>query len=145
MRLQRLLVAALAFLSLSGAALAQHSSMGHGAGPPPAAHGGGHFAAGPVVHFGPHDMATWRSGYWWHGWRGGRVGWWWFAGGFWYWYPTPIYPYPTYVPGDFVGGYPAPGTAWWWCDSPQGYYPYVQGCWHWRPVTPSFTPPYPPP
>jgi hypothetical protein len=145
MHLKTLMVAAVAALALPGAALAQHGGMGHGAGAPPGMHAGGHFAAGPVGRFGAHDLATWRAGNWWHGWRGGRVGWWWFAGGFWYWYASPIYPYPGYVPNDFVaGGYPAPGAVWWFCDNPPGYYPYVQGCWHWRPVNPSVSTVYPP-
>jgi hypothetical protein len=165
MYLKKLIVAVCATLMLPGAALGQHGGyghgggghgdyghgggyghggFGHGGGPPPGFHGG-HFAPGPVGHFGPHDLSTWRGGYWWHGWRGGRVGWWWFAGGFWYWYATPVYPFPDYVPDDWVGGYPAPGSVWWFCDNPPGYYPYVQGCWHWRPVAPNGAPYYPPP
>ena len=157
MHFRKLVVSAFAALMLPSAALAQHGGDGHGdyghgdyghvggyagGGRPPSV---GHFAPGPVAHFGARDLATWRGGYWWHGWRGGRVGWWWFAGGFWYWYAAPIYPYPTYVPGDWVGGYPAPGTVWWFCDNPPGYYPYVQGCWRWRPVAPNVAPGYPPP
>ncbi len=145
MHLKALIVAVAAALALPGAALAQHGGMGHGGGPPPGMHGGGHFAAGPVGRFGARDLATWRGGYWWHGWRGGRVGWWWFAGGFWYWYASPIYPYPAYVPDYYMGGgYPAPGSVWWFCDNPPGYYPYVHGCWHWRPVAPSASTFYPP-
>lgn len=151
MHLKKLIVAALAALCSPVAALAQHGGMGHGGmghggmghgGAPPAIHG---FAAGPVGRFGARDMATWRSGYWWHGWRGGRVGWWWFAGGFWYWFAAPVYPYPTYVPDYYIGGgYPAPGALAWWCDNPPGYYPYVQGCWRWRPAPPNYAPGYPP-
>ena len=134
------LIAAVAALTLPGAASAQHGPEGHGGGPPPG-FTGGHFAAGPVVgRLGARDLATWRSGWWWHGWRGGRVGWWWCAGGFWYWYPAPIYPDPTYVAGDVVGDAPAPGAAWWWCDDPPGYFPYVQSCWRWRPVAPTYGP-----
>jgi hypothetical protein len=145
MHLKTLMIAVTASLALPGAALAQHGGMGHGAGPPPGMHGGGHFAAGPVDRFGARDLATWRGGNWWHGWRGGRVGWWWFAGGFWYWYASPIYPYPAYVPDYYLGGgYPAPGSVWWYCDNPPGYYPYVRGCWHWRPVAPSASTFYPP-
>jgi hypothetical protein len=146
MHLKTLIVAVAAALALPGAALAQHGGMGRGGGAPPGMHGGGHFAAGPVGRFGAHDMATWRAGNWWHGWRGGRVGWWWFAGGFWYWYASPIYPYPAYVPDYYLGGgyYPAPGSVWWFCDNPPGYYPYVQGCWRWRPVAPSASTLYPP-
>jgi hypothetical protein len=150
MYLKTLIAAALAVLMLPAAALAQHGNghrgggygggYSHGGGPPPPGRMG-HFAPGPVGHFGAHDMATWRGGYWWHGWRGGRVGWWWFAGGAWYWYSTPLYPFPDYVPDYWIGGYP-PGAVWWFCDDPPGYYPYVQGCWRWRPVTPSVAPGY---
>jgi hypothetical protein len=105
----------------------------------------GALPAGPVSRLGPHEMAAWRAGWWWHGWRGGRVGWWWCAGGYWYWYEAPIYPYPNYVPGAFVGGgYPGSGPVLWFCDNPAGYYPYVRGCWRWRPVTPNTRPMYPP-
>ncbi|HEY1426816.1 MAG TPA: hypothetical protein VGF50_09105 [Caulobacteraceae bacterium] len=143
----KVVVAALAALTPPGAAFAQHAGHGGHGGPPGGGHvghmgghfdggrPGGHLAAGPIGRFGPHDMATWRAGYWWHGWRGGRVGWWWFAGGFWYWFAAPIHPYPSYVPDAFVaGGYPAAGAVWWYCDNPPGYYPYVQGCWRWRKV-----------
>ena len=140
MRVGKLAAAWLTALMLPGAALAQTYAR---SGPPPGY--GAHFAPGPVSRLAPHALAAWRAGYWWHGWRGGRVGWWWCAGGFWYWYPSPIYPYPSYVPADVVGGgRPAPGV-WWFCDSPPGYYPYVRGCRRWRPVAPSFDAPYPPP
>jgi hypothetical protein len=101
---------------------------------------------GPVARLAPADLATWRSGYWWHGWRGGRAGWWWCAGGYWYWFASPIYPYPTSVPVAVVGGgNPAPRAVWWRCDNPAGYYPYVRGCWHWRAAPPKSGPTYPPP
>jgi hypothetical protein len=140
MRLGQLTAATVLALLAPVAARAQHG--GHAPPPPPLV---GHFAAGPISRLPPREAATWRAGYWWHGWRAGRVGWWWCAGGYWYWYASPIYPYPADVPADFVGGgYPAP-TVWWFCDNPPGYYPYVRGCWRWRPVTPSSEPDYPPP
>lgn len=37
---------------------------------------------------------NWRAGHWRHGNHDGRHGWWWVVGGIWYFYPTPIYPYP---------------------------------------------------
>jgi hypothetical protein len=100
---------------------------------------------GPVARLPSADLATWRSGYWWRGWRGGRVGWWWCAGGYWYWFASPIYPYPATVPAAVVGGgYPSPRAVWWYCDKPAGYYPYVRGCWRWRAVTPKTGAAYPP-
>ena len=90
----------------------------------------GHFAAGPVGRFGARDLGAWRGGYWWHGFRGGRIGWWWFTDGFWYWYDSPVYPYPLYV-GDYyvpAEGYAPPAPVWYYCYEPRGYYPYVPAC-----------------
>ena len=77
----------------------------------------------------------------------GRYGWWWLVGNFWYFYPEPIYPYPTYVPPAIVvqqappmpAGLP-PAQNWYYCDNPKGYYPYVASCnGSWRAV--AVTPP----
>jgi len=38
--------------------------------------------------------AQWRSGYWFHGAYMERNGWWWVAGPNWYYYNSPVYPYP---------------------------------------------------
>ena len=89
-----------------------------------------HFAAGSVGRFGGRDLGAWRGGFWWHGFRGGRIGWWWFTDGFWYWYDTPAYPYPEFV-GDYSvpdEGYAPPGPVWYYCYEPRGYYPYVPVC-----------------
>jgi hypothetical protein len=95
--------------------------------------GGGlrsHFAAGPVARFGAREFAAWRGGYWWHGFRGGRIGWWWFADGFWYWYDAPVYPYPLYVGDYYVAseGYAPPAPVSYYCYEPRGYYPYIPAC-----------------
>jgi len=101
-------------------------------------------------HFNAHDRGVWRGGVWIHDWHGGRFGWWWTLGGFWYLYPEPIYPYPTYVPPAIVvqqappvpTGLP-PAQFWYYCDNPQGYYPYVASCngtWRSVPVTPPAAP-----
>ena len=61
-----------------------------------------------------------------------------------------IYPYPLYVPPAVVmqqappvpTGLP-PIQFWYYCDDPQGYYPYVASCngaWREVPVTPPGTP-----
>jgi len=97
-----------------------------------------------------YDYNAWRHGYWWQGRRNGRYGWWWNAGGYWYAYPKPIYPYPNpYIPPVVIQ--PAPGWApgplppppatqvWYYCPNPQGYYPYVAQCysgWQAVPATP---------
>jgi len=103
-------------------------------------------------HFSDRDRSFWRGGGWVHDWHDGRYGWWWQVGGFWYFYPEPVYPYPTYVPPAVVvqqappmpSGLP-PAQSWYYCDNPQGYYPYVASCngpWREVPATP---PPNSPP
>jgi hypothetical protein len=91
------------------------------------------FAAGPIGRFGARDFDAWRDGFWWHGFRGSRLGWWWFTDGFWYWYDAPIYPYPEFVadydlPGDSYGPGDPPGPVWYYCYNPAGYYPTVHAC-----------------
>jgi hypothetical protein len=99
----------------------------------------------------PRDRTVWRGGAWVHGWHEGRYGWWWRVGLFWYFYPQPVYPYPSYIPPAIVvqqappvpTGLP-PAQYWYYCDNPQGYYPYVASCnGAWRPVP--ATPPAAPP
>jgi hypothetical protein len=102
-------------------------------------------------HFGPADRARWQAGRWVHDWHDGRFAWWWMVDGFWYFYPEPIYPYPTYVPPAIVvqqappmpTGLP-PAQFWYYCDNPSGYYPYVASCtvpWRPVPVVPQAAPP----
>jgi hypothetical protein len=82
-----------------------------------------------IYRFRDYDFVRWRGGHWVQARRDGRVGWWWVVGPQWYFYPAPIYPYPDpYVP-PAVAGAPAPGAVtYYYCDNPQGYYPYVQAC-----------------
>lgn len=90
-------------------------------------HGGWH---GDIRRFHDHDFARWRSGRWVHGRHDGRRGWWWIAGGIWYFYPAPVYPYPDpYLPPSAVVP-PTPGAQryWYYCANPAGYYPYVPQC-----------------
>jgi surface antigen len=73
------------------------------------------------------DVDGWHRGRWNHGWHDGREGWWWIVGGLWYWYPSPIYPYPDpYRPP--LAAVPPPGQFWYYCRYPAGYYPYVAAC-----------------
>ena len=63
-----------------------------------------------------------------------------------YWYPepylAPVYAYPAYVPPPVVVAPPPPvargappAQFWYYCDNPQGYYPYITSCSSaWRPV-----------
>ena len=117
---------------------------------------GGHFADGHH-DWAPHpgwrgtifqlDIGYWRGGHWWHGPYLGEPGWWWIVGPDWYWYPRPIYPYPSpYLPAGTAPGF------WYYCDAYRQYYPYVGACPSgWRavpvgapppaPLTPAFPPP----
>ncbi len=133
-------------------ALAQHEHGGHGAH---GVHDGGHsrsHAAGPqnglrwhgdIRHFHQGDYGQWRSGHWFHGRHGGRLGWWWMVGPVWYFYPAPVYPYPDPFQPPAVGVPLAPSSLppqfWYYCDNPSGYYPYVPRCrgnWRALPATP---------
>jgi hypothetical protein len=94
-----------------------------------------------IHRFRHHDFDVWRHGHWHHGWHDGRFGWWWVAGGVWYLYPAPVYPYPDpYVPPPVVVLPPPPPPGfWYYCKNPPGYYPYVPVCygpWHSIPATP---------
>ncbi len=70
---------------------------------------------------------SWHRGRWFHGWHDGRGGWWWIVSGLWYWYPSPIYPYPDPYRPPLVSA-PPPGQYWYYCRYPAGYYPYVGVC-----------------
>ena len=63
---------------------------------------GGDFHGREFGHFGPGELRAWRGGAWRHEWHDGRFAWWWVVGGGWYFYPEPIWPYPTYVPPAIV-------------------------------------------
>jgi len=117
-------------------------------------HGSGHWSHHDFAHFSPAERAAWVGGGWHHEWHNGRFGWWWGVGGAWYFYPEPIYPYPTYVADIYYDpGMVAPPPAapvapvagyqpgyWYYCPASGAYYPYVQTCpVPWTPVAP--TPP----
>ncbi|MGO8753821.1 MAG: hypothetical protein ACLQHK_01145 [Gallionellaceae bacterium] len=117
-----------------------------------------------VHRFNHEELALWRGGRWNNSCYGGRCGWWWFAGGEWYFYEHPIYPYPlevsldTYVESvqeapvvavpatPVVQHAPAPVFAaqphqqvWYFCATANAYYPYVSSCpsgWQTVPATP---------
>jgi hypothetical protein len=82
-----------------------------------------------IYRFHDRDFARWRGGRWIQARHDGRVGWWWVVGPQWYFYPRPVYPFPDpYLPPAIaVAPTPGPGT-YYYCDNPQGYYPYVQAC-----------------
>jgi hypothetical protein len=102
-------------------------------------HGGGYYSndfhGRDYGHFSRSERGLWRGGRWDHGWHDGRFAWWWVAGGGWYFYPEPIYPFPTYVPPAIVvqqappmpHGLPS-SQFWYFCDDPRGYFPYIASC-----------------
>ncbi|HEY8027382.1 MAG TPA: hypothetical protein VIF60_22755 [Burkholderiaceae bacterium] len=128
---------AISALVFSSNASAQHMHGGH-------AHAVWH---GDIARFHEHDWGVWRGGHWTHSWHGGRYGWWWLAGGLWYYYPNPIYPYPgpweppvatVVTPGAAVT--PPPTNYWYFCQASNSYYPYVSACpggWQRVPATPA--------
>jgi hypothetical protein len=130
------LIAALASLSASSAAYAQRREA------PPRQW------RGDIARFHEHDWSVWRGGHWTHGRHDGRMGWWWVAGGLWYFYPAPVYPYPNpwepppvvlvNPPVDSVPP-PPPTQYWYYCEASRAYYPYVASCpggWKQVPATP---------
>jgi hypothetical protein len=47
--------------------------------------------------------------------------------------PVRDYVPPDYIPPEDLG--PPPQQFWFYCDAPEGYYPYVRDCTHeWQPV-----------
>ena len=125
----------------AGSATAQppfdrHPPRGAPPGHPPGYHGTYHFAFAhhDFAHFLPGERAAWLAGRWAHAWHNGRYGWWWFAGGAWYFYAAPVFPYPTYVSDYYVDDESGP-PMWYYCGSPPGYYPYIPRCtMPWQPV-----------
>jgi len=106
---------------------------------------------GDIRHFHERDLGRWRGGRWFHGEHFGRLGWWWIVDGVWYFYPTPVYPYPDpYVPPAVVVQAPPPSPSpaaaapqyWYYCSSVKEYYPYVSHCPEgWMKVVPQVKPP----
>jgi len=97
----------------------------------------GHWRGGDGHRFHERDFGYWRGGNWWRGWHEGRDGWWWIAGGGWYWYPAPVYPYPDPYRPPLVAV--VPGEVWYYCQNPAGYYPSVPACslpWQAVPASP---------
>jgi hypothetical protein len=80
-------------------------------------------------------VGAWHGGRWYQGWHSGRYGWWWAVPGYdWYAYDEPAYPYPAYPNTGYPGAPTAP-YFWYYCQSPPGYYPYVEQCaTPWQPV-----------
>lgn len=131
----------LAMLALGATALAAPSHgqrLGHGSGP--AWHG-------DIARFHEHDWGVWRGGRWIHSRHDGRLGWWWVVGSAWYFYPTPVYPYPNpWEPPPPPVVAPPPAQYWYYCEPASAYYPYVATCtspWKQVPATPAASTPVP--
>ena len=95
------------------------------------------FAHRSFARFTPAERLAWTHGRWFHRSWHGRFGWWWNAGGVWFWYDAPVYPYPTVVSDNYYEepDYDQAAPAWYYCYNPPGYYPYVPVCrGQWRPV-----------
>jgi hypothetical protein len=110
------------------------------------------FAGHDWAHFSVADRNVWRGGHWWHGPWHGRNGWWWNAGGAWYFYDVPVYPYPGFVSDYYVdddyydypdyAGQSGNAYSWYYCQNPPGYYPYIQNCKsQWQAVPAGAAPP----
>ena len=105
---------------------------------------------GDIHRFHEHDWGVWHGGHWFHGPHNGRMGWWWIAGGTFYFYPAPVYPYPSpWEPPPValvspLADTPPPQTQYWYfCPASNSYYPYVATCpggWQQVPATPSAAP-----
>jgi hypothetical protein len=116
-----------------------------------------HFEGRDYHHWGVGERELWRAGGWRHQEYMGRYGYWWVVGGVWYFYDTPVYPYPLVVPEimfnapvqvqqvvpvvptvpvrEVVVQQPAPSFRpqiqvqnWYFCENPRGYSPYVSSC-----------------
>lgn len=84
---------------------------------------GGSFWCGPPAYWGP---APWGPRYYYHG--------------------APVYygPPPMYVPPPqvYVQREPTDSDYWYYCDNPQGFYPYIRSCpGGWMKVIPENVPP----
>jgi hypothetical protein len=123
----------------------------HHGGTAPEQFNRGRFYGHDFDHFTPHEREIWHEGRWRHEFHDGRYGWWYDVDDVWYFYPEPIYPYPTFVPDivyipeveeapppEIVS--PPPSTYYYYyCDDAQAYYPYVASCdmpWRQVPATP---------
>ena len=65
----------------------------------------------------------------------------------WYFYPEPIYPYPTFI-SDYLIPVPTPLSPQYqyYCDNPPGYFPDVQACYDgWQAIPVAAPPALPPP
>jgi mono/diheme cytochrome c family protein len=96
---------------------------------PPAAASPYNFRGREYAQLSPAERGVWQAGNWRHESHNGHLGWWWVAGGIWYYYPEPVYPYPASISAYT---YPLPKIAsqyWYYCTDPPGYYPGIKACY----------------
>ncbi len=100
----------------------------------------------------PPDRNIWSHGRWHHRHYRGRYGWWWFVAGYGYWYEESYFPYPDYIsdeieqdmgdetPPDATPPNDLQGDTYYYCSSPDGYFPHVATCsvsWEAVPAAPT--------
>ena len=126
---------------------------------------GSYHGSGSRYHGSTSYHGGYKSGYKYHGhnshhghgnsyrfWIGGWApGWWGPAYPYPRYYPYyfPYYPYPYYAPGTVIAEQPAlsdpsqdQDSYWYYCQNPQGYYPYIKSCpGGWMKVVPQSVPP----
>jgi hypothetical protein len=116
----------------------------------PHAHGGARIATGVQVryyggYYGPRYPGYWGARYWGPGYWGPGL----WSG---YWWGWPYYGYPYYASPSIVvqqppvyvepNQTPQEPQYWYYCQNPQGYYPYIQQCPQgWMKVVPPDSPP----
>lgn len=96
----------------------------------------GHNGWHDIRHFKGNHHHHWKHGHWHHGYHGSHWGWWWVVGPSFYFYNGPVYPYPDpYIPPAVViesvpimQNEDAAPDYYYFCENPQGYYPYVPEC-----------------
>jgi hypothetical protein len=136
----------LCLVFFSSLASAQHQGSGHYGG---GSHSGGHYYGHDYGHgshhygggYGGWGYGYYPRGYWWGPGIYAYPSWWWP-------YPYPYF-YPSYRPSPQVAEQPAEDGEpeqqqpyyWYYCQNPQGYYPYVKSCpGGWMQVVPNVTP-----
>ena len=107
---------------------------------PSCGHAGGGHSHSQFFFSGSVALGPWWPGYGWY------PGYSWYPGYPYAYYPAPYYPAPPVVvqqqPQVYAEPAPSQSDYWYYCQDPQGYYPYVKSCpGGWMQVVPQTTPP----